>query len=429
MNPTRPLDHRSPQRVTALTIFALSFLLVSGWGAAALLPGPVQSVSADKLILPSGTTIYVRLDTAVSTTLSKVNGVVKTHVVRQVFAKNSVVVPLGTVIEGKVTKLVKSADPGTPALIDLAFTQINLPGQKPEAISCHLLKIENARETILADGSIVGVKGNQLASSYLDSALGKLAQSLPSLSTTIQTIQSQQVGSPDTAISYPVGADMQIVLDKPLQVNQTYTPAALDVLPPAILNSVSTVLRDAPQRSATQKGTPGDPLNLVIVGSVQGIEKAFKEAGWVVPAPKQNQTIWKTAQAMIKDLGYAAAPISNLYLYQRPQDMAFEKMLNTFNMRHHLRLWRSGVKTTDGREIWLGAAVHDTGIDIHPGVVSHATSPNLDNERAKVGSDLLDTGVVSAEALVTRPNPLSQGFTGTGGAWHTDGKLLVIDLK
>ncbi len=390
---------------------------------------PAATAAATPLTLPAGAIIYARLDTAVSTTSSKVNGVVKAHVVRQAFVKNEVVVPLGAVLEGKIVKLVKSTDPGTPALMELAFTKVDLPGQKPEAISCHLLKIENARETVLADGSIVGVNGTQLPSSYLDTALGKLAQAIPSLSSSIQDIGNKQVGSPDTAISYPVGTDLEIVVDKPLQVHQTYPPAAPDVLPAAIVHSVSAVLSDAPQRSATQRGTPGDPLNLVIVGSEQGIAKAFQKAGWVVPAKKQGQTIWKTAQAMIKDLGYAAAPISNLYLYQRPQDMAFEKMLNTFDMRHHLRLWRSGTKTPDGREIWLGAAVHDTGIDIHPGVVSHATSPNLDNERAKVGSDLLDTGLVTAEALVTRPNPLSKGFTGTGGAWHTDGKLLVIVLK
>jgi hypothetical protein len=35
---------------------------------------------------------------------------------------------------------------------------------------------------------------------------------------------------------------------------------------------------------------------------------------------------------------------------------------------------------------------------------------------------------VAAEQLVTRPNPLSQGLTATGGAWKTDGRLLVIDL-
>lgn len=388
-------------------------------------PAAAQAVKP----LPKGTILCARLDTAVSTASSKVNGAIKAHVVREVLAGDSVVVPLGTVLEGKVVKLAKSPDPGTPAELELEFTKLQLPGEKPATVSCHLFKVENARETVLADGTIVGVKGTQLPSSYVDSALAKLEQAIPSLGSTIQSIGNAQVGAPDTVISYPAGTDIEIELDKAFDVSKTYPPAVSNTLSPAVLTAVGGVLSDAPQRSQTQKGVPGDPLNLVIVGSQATIEKAFKEAGWVAPAPKQNRTVWKTAQAMIKDLGYASAPISNLYLYNRPQDLAFEKMLNTFDMRHHLRLWRSGTKTADGTEIWLGAAVHDTGIDIHPGVVSHATSPNLDNERTKVGSDLMDTHLVNAEALVTRPNPLTEGFTGTGGAWHTDGKLLVIVLK
>jgi len=35
---------------------------------------------------------------------------------------------------------------------------------------------------------------------------------------------------------------------------------------------------------------------------------------------------------------------------------------------------------------------------------------------------------VAAEELETRPDPLSQGLTATGGTWKTDGRLLVIDL-
>ena len=129
------------------------------------------------------------------------------------------------------------------------------------------------------------------------------------------------------------------------------------------------------------------------------------------------------------DQCYEAAPVSNLHLYGRTQDLAFEKMLNTFTKRHHLRLWRSPVKTAEGREIWVGAATHDTGMDIRPGVVSHAIDPDLDDERAKVGADLVATGRVSATQLVTRPDPVSEGKTATGATWKTDGQLLVIELK
>ena len=104
-------------------------------------------------------------------------------------------------------------------------------------------------------------------------------------------------------------------------------------------------------------------------------------------------------------------------------------MLNTVAKRHHLRLWRSDTRTADGRDIWLGAATHDNGYDVRPGVVSHAIDPDLDDERAKVAADLAVTGLVTTEQLVTRANPLSEGLTATGASWKTDGRLLAIQLK
>ena len=140
-------------------------------------------------------------------------------------------------------------------------------------------------------------------------------------------------------------------------------------------------------------------------------------------------SVYKIVRAMGGDQGYEAAPVSDLHLYGRVQDLAMEKMLNTFTKRHHLRLWRSPIKTAEGREIWVGAATHDIGMDIRLGVVSHAIDTDLDDERSKVGADLVATGRVITTQLVTRPDPLSEGKTATGGTWKTDGKLIAIELK
>lgn len=392
-------------------------------------PAAAEAVSQGQNSLPAGTLIYIRLDTPVSTASSKVHQAVKAHVVRQIFAGSQVAVPLGATLNGEITQIHQSANPDDPAVMVINFAQLTLPGEKPLKVSAHLLKIENARETVLKDGTIQGVRASDLGSTYVSKGLEKLAQQLPSLSSAIGGFEKKQVGTPDTAINYPQGTDMQVMLDKPVPVEKTFAPAVAEELPGPVLNAVDQVLATAPQRSSTQKGAPGDPINLVIVGNEQQVREAFSKAGWDVPAEKQNQSVLKTVQAVVQGRGYDTAPISNLYLFNRSQDLAYEKVLNTFAMRHHLRLWRSPARAADGREIWLGAAVHDTGFDIHPGVASHATSPDLDAERAKVGADLVDTGLVAATQLVTPPHPLSHGTTGTGGAWETDGKLLVIDLK
>jgi hypothetical protein len=62
-------------------------------------------------------------------------------------------------------------------------------------------------------------------------------------------------------------------------------------------------------------------------------------------------------------------------------------------------------------------------------VVSHAIDPEIDQERTKVGADLVVTGRVVGLRLVARLNPLSEGLTATGASWKTDGQLLAIELK
>jgi hypothetical protein len=248
-------------------------------------------------------------------------------------------------------------------------------------------------------------------------------------STVNAQIQKQRIAQVNTAIEFPVGTDLQFTLTEPVRLKSVVPSSGPGRLPVSLRSSVAKVLADAPKRAESKDNHPGDPINLVFVGTAQEIEQAFHQAGWTEPKKKNQKSIWKTAEAVINDEGYDAAPVSDLYLFGRKEDLAFEKTLNTFNKRHHLRLWQTQATAPDGRPLWLAAATHDIGIDVHPGVVSHATDPNLDDERAQVGFDLIGGGGVQAAELVAPPNPLSKGMTATGGAWHTDGRLFVIDLK
>jgi hypothetical protein len=252
--------------------------------------------------------------------------------------------------------------------------------------------------------------------------MGKLAGEDSDLS----RYEEKAFGKSDTSINYGPGTDITLVLDKPLSLAELPLFASFNQLPTGVPDAVARMLQDAPQRASGKDGKPGDPLNLVVIGNISEIREVFKQAGWSEAERKTGKAVWDTVRAVAGDQGFGRAPVSDLYLFGHREDLAFEKMLNTFLKRHHMRLWRTAATTPDGREIWLGAATHDTGLDVHPGVVSHQIDPDLDAERAKVGADLRVTGLVTAEQLVTRANPLSQGLTATGGAWKTDGRLLVI---
>lgn len=371
--------------------------------------------------LAAGTLLFIRLDAAVSTGTSHFHAPITAHVVREVASADGVVIPLATTLSGNISKLIPSSSPTDRARLQLRFDQLQIPGQPAIAITGHVTEIENAKETVLEDGTVQGVLASELPVSFIDSALGKLGN--------LGEDAQKKVGSPKTSIDFPAGTDIHLVLDKPLVLSQTFPPAAAGVLPPDVQKAISRLLANAPQRCSGKTGKPGDPLNLIFVGSQAEILHAFAQAGWAIPAQSSESSISMTARAAIGDVGYGQTPISDLYLYGKKEQMAFEKMFNTFAKRHHLRLWLAPVKTAGGRDIWLSSSTHDIGIDIHPGVVSHATESDIDLERDKVGADLIAAGDVAAEQLVTRPNPLSQGTTATGGAWHTDGFLRAVVLK
>lgn len=409
--------------VICLQAMGLVFAEISNTRANALF-GTTSFVAAAQpagVTLPAGTRLFIRLNTEVSTETSHYRAPVTAHVVREVSTADGVVIPLAATVSGNISKLIPSSNPTDRARIKLQFDHLEIPGQRSMAILGHVTDVENAKEAVLPDGTVQGVLASELPVSFIDSALGKFG----SLGADAQ----KKVGNPNTSIELPAGTDLQFVLDKPLDLNQTYPPAAESVLPSDVQQAITRLLADAPQRCSGKTGKPGDPLNLIFVGSQSEILHAFDQAGWAVPAQSSRSSLTKTAQAAIGDVGYGQTPISDLYLYGKKEELGFEKMFNTFAKRHHLRLWQAPVKTASGRNIWLASSTHDVGIDIHPGVISHATEASIDLERDKVGADLLAAGDVEAERLVTRPNPLSDGVTATGGKWNTDGFLRAIVLK
>jgi hypothetical protein len=375
--------------------------------------------------IPAGYTLYLRLEATVSTTGSHLHNVVKARTIREVDGHSGgVLIPLSAEVQGQITKLIPSSSPTDRARLLIRFDKLLIPGEQAVSFAGHISEVENAREKVLQDGTIQGVLASELPVSHLEDAMGKLEGQAADLS----QYEQKAFGKSDTSINYGAGTDLTLVLDKPLSLAEMPSSGSFNQLPSGVPYAVARMLQGAPQRASGKGGKPGDPLNLVVIGNISEIRDAFKQAGWGEAERKTSKSVWDTVRAVADNQGFGQAPVSDLYLFGHREDLAFEKGLNTFLKRHHLRLWRTAATTPDGRVIWLGAGTHDAGLDVHPGVVSHAIDPDLDAERAKVGADLRVTGCVTGEQLVTRPDPLSQGLTATGGAWKTDGRLLVIDL-
>ena len=400
---------------------ALAALLIMFAGAASAVE-PTTS-------LPAGTVIYLRLSTPVSSKTSKNHDAVRATVARDVITPAGVVIPIGAVVTGRIEKLVKSSTPDERDQLQLSFTSLEWPDKSSVKLEGHVSALENGREKLEA-GTIEGVLESDVPLTQVNRGLGKLAESNPDLGGTLAKIAQKNLGTVDTSITLPAGTDLLFALDKPLAVSGVFPPVVPGTLPASFITAIGALLANAPQRASSKDGKPGDPLNLVVIGSAGQIVQAFQRAGWSAAEKQTSKSVFDTVRAVMDGQGYGKAPVSQLYLFGRAEDLAFEKMFNTFNKRDHLRLWRTDARAPDGREIWLGAATHDIGLEpTNTGSISHAIDPNLDDERGKVGADLAVDGSVAAERLVTRPNPLTQGLTATGGKWHTDGELLVIVLK
>ena len=121
--------------------------------------------------------------------------------------------------------------------------------------------------------------------------------------------------------------------------------------------------------------------------------------------------------------------MSDLYLFGRPQDYGYahaEPFL-VVSSRHHLRLWKAG-ETVDGAPLWVGAATHDIGLekDQRNGKMTHKIDPNVDEEREYVAQTLNETGLVAKMFYMTPSKAIKEARTATGGAFHSDGRTLVL---
>ena len=125
---------------------------------------------------------------------------------------------------------------------------------------------------------------------------------------------------------------------------------------------------------------------------------------------------------------YDDAPVSNLYLFGRREDLAFEQPIGPDpRQRQHVRFWRTAQLDLDGRPVWVGAATFDqrVGFSHTTGQITHHIAPNIDTERDGLFHDLQATGDLAEVYSVPDFHKVLDGRNGGGDPWHTDGALKV----
>ncbi len=191
-------------------------------------------------------------------------------------------------------------------------------------------------------------------------------------------------------------------------------------------------LEDTPRVTRTRDGIRGDPINIALVGTEEKVVAAMLKAGWLPADPITLRSSLRIASGTIRSRPYETAPVSDLFVWGRKQDLAFQQPIGKNpRRRHHVRFWRSEALEDHGRPLWVGAATLDisVGLSRKTAQITHHIDANVDAERDKLLNDLEKSNLLTGIDWVERFHKQREGRNGGGDRWHTDGRLPVVVLN
>lgn len=389
---------------------------------------------------PGGSLLHVRLTTPVGSFASRPGAPVDAALIAPITARGGAVVfPAGSTLHGEV-KSVRRVGLGLvheTASLELQFCSIATPGGGDYPVSARLIAVDNGREEVTPAGTIREVRttasvGNRAAHYIRDALLMETHAQLA-----IWAVNSLVMQLPEPEIFLPAGAELTLRLTAPLPAAPALIAQGKSPAPgprkftAEELAALQPIVAAAPDRTEASSGRPSDIVNLVFVGSRGELAAAFRAAGWIEARPFSLRSRLSTVAAVVQGRGAPDAPMAGLLLNDVPADMSWEKSLNDFAKRHHLRLWRQG-QTADGLEVWTGAATHDIDYAFFRpggGFVTHAIARQVDHERDKVVEDLAFTSCVEAADWWERPHAPRLVKNDTGNPMETDGRLAMVRLN
>ena len=226
----------------------------------------------------------------------------------------------------------------------------------------------------------------------------------------------------------------------------TYGVAAYIILPRIVRMGLKILQRKrVPSYTITGDGLPGDPVNLVLIGTLQQLHTAFATAGWSEADRLGLASSWRMVRAFVFNSPYPTAPFSTLYLFGRGQDIGFQKAIDDSpRKRHHIRFWALDtalVEATwgtakfwlntdrppnDAHVYWIGAGTKDTGFSLTQLTfqITHATDSDTNAERDFIVAELRTNQVIGDVNKVQAGRHIEHI-----NHYATDGEIALANLK
>jgi len=222
------------------------------------------------------------------------------------------------------------------------------------------------------------------------------------------------------------------------------------VFVPALIRGYR-ILRPAdhlPLYCVTPDGFASDPMNIGIIGTRRQLVQAMEKAGWYMADPHHGKYLIRHALSFVFGWDYPNAPVSNLYLFGRKQDLAFEIPISGAGNRHHIRFWATTyeenkkitVRTIHWHHrssrvrgdnlLWVGAASLDVGIAPirHNMQLTHMIHPDTDKERELVVEQLQAQHLVRRTTSIKLGKPYRLMNRALRGYLHSDGMMTMLWL-
>jgi hypothetical protein len=189
-------------------------------------------------------------------------------------------------------------------------------------------------------------------------------------------------------------------------------------------------LENMPCCTTNKKGTEqGDPLNLVVIGELEDVYYAFIRAGWDETETIYRASVFKTIRSFLFGGRYRYSPVSALYVFGRPQDVAFQRARTSIHERNHLRLWLAPMRY-EGQLVWIGQISRDIGVRFtHKTITTHKIDPDVDETRDFLIQDLWYSqglksfGYVKGVGAAAYSKPRGNL---TGDPYFTDGNRAIL---
>ncbi len=404
------------------------WLCVLGVG---LLAGAFPVMACDKV--PAGTILWVQLISGVSSYDAKPGSKVEAVLEDDVSCDGELLFPIGTRVEGTVRRVQKVGwgIRHETAILDLQFDQVLPGGDGPAAMNARVMEVENARESV-KKGVIHGIRATDTPQGRISSRLKHLPAWNPYSDKFLIAFKVAFPIFPEPEIYYLPGTELKLELVSPLSrspMADILSDTHEEPLPEDNL-ALEEVALSEPERTYSREHKVADVINLAFLGTREQVETAFQRAGWAGSDSFSKHAFILQFAAVLNDSTYVRAPMMPELVDDVPPEMTFQKSLNSYSKRDHLRVWKRD-ETLEGSPVWIGAATHDVGasLSLRRMRFVHHIDVDIDQERAKIVRDLRLAGCVESVHLEPRPDVPHYTLNATGEDMHTDGRLTVIRLK